>query len=172
MSLFFACSDEISTADDEYTVILTPDHAEEEFQMKGLGVSPGIAMGQVYVDWKEQIEIEKDYVDDAEGEVERFNLAVATAAEQMRRMYADEREIIDEDQAGPDLYRVHGGNGESQILAQVELFRGSNRWGVQLTVWRGDHGGGGSFYGFFTERRYQPVCPGEGVIERFSEVGR
>ena len=76
--------------------------------MKGLGVSPGIAMGQVYVDWKEQIEIEKDYVDDAEGEVERFNLAVATAAEQMRRMYADEREIIDEDQAGPDLYRVHG----------------------------------------------------------------
>ena len=37
--------------------------------MKGLGVSPGIVMGQVYVDWKEQLEIEKDYVDDAEGEV-------------------------------------------------------------------------------------------------------
>ena len=76
--------------------------------MKGLGVSPGIAMGQVYVDWKEQIEIEKDYVDDPEGEVERFNLAAATAADEMRRMYAKENAIIDEDQAGPDLYRVHG----------------------------------------------------------------
>ena len=53
--------------------------------MKGLGVSPGIVMGHVYVDWKEQFEIEKDYVDDAEGEVERLNLAVATASEEICR---------------------------------------------------------------------------------------
>ena len=76
--------------------------------MKGLGVSPGIAMGQVYVDWKEQIEIEKDYIDDPEGEVERFNLAAATAAVEIRRLYARENAVRDEDQAGPDLYRVHG----------------------------------------------------------------
>ena len=76
--------------------------------MKGLGVSPGIAMGQVYVDWKEQIEIEKDYVDDPEGEIERFNLAVATAADEIKQLYAAEKKIVDEDEAGPDLYRLHG----------------------------------------------------------------
>ena len=76
--------------------------------MKGLGVSPGIAMGQVYVDWKEQIEIEKDYVDDPEGEVERFNVAVATAADEIKQLYAAEKKIVDEDEAGPDLYRLHG----------------------------------------------------------------
>lgn len=77
--------------------------------MKGLGVSPGIVMGQVYVDWKEQLEIEKDYVDDAEGEVERLNLAVATASEEIRRLYGDEKTaVVDGDEAGPDLYRVHG----------------------------------------------------------------
>lgn len=65
-------------------------------------------MGEVYVDWKEQIEIEKDYVDDAEGEVERFNLAVATADEAIRQLYGTENVIADKDEAGPDLYRVHG----------------------------------------------------------------
>lgn len=77
--------------------------------MKGLGVSPGIVMGQVYVDWKEQLEIEKDYVDDVEGEVERLNLAVATASEEIRQLYGGENAaVVDEDEAGPDLYRVHG----------------------------------------------------------------
>ena len=69
--------------------------------MKGLGVSPGIVMGQVYVDWKEQLEIEKDYVDDAEGEVERLNLAVATASEEIRQLYAGETVVVDKDEAGP-----------------------------------------------------------------------
>jgi len=77
--------------------------------VKGLGVSPGIVMGQVYVDWKEQLEIEKDYVDDVEGEVERLNLAVATASEEIRQLYGGENAaVVDEDEAGPDLYRVHG----------------------------------------------------------------
>lgn len=76
--------------------------------MKGLGVSRGIVMGQVYVDWTEQIEIEKDYIYDAEGEVERFNLAAATAADEFRRMYENEHAFADEDKAGPDLYLVHG----------------------------------------------------------------
>ncbi len=65
-------------------------------------------MGQVYVDWKEQIEIEKDYVDDIEGEIERLNLAVATAADEVEQLYGGEKPVIDEDEAGPDLYRVHG----------------------------------------------------------------
>ncbi len=76
--------------------------------MKGLGVSPGIAMGQVYVDWKEQIEIEKEFIDDPEGEAERFNLAAATAAEEIKRLYGGEKHVADKDEAGPDLYRVHG----------------------------------------------------------------
>jgi len=76
--------------------------------VKGLGVSPGIVMGQVYVDWKEQIEIEKDYVDDPEGEIERFNLAVATANDEITQLYERENRVIDVDEAGPDLYRVHG----------------------------------------------------------------
>ena len=88
--------------------------------MKGLGVSPGIVMGQVYVDWKEQLEIEKDYVDDAEGEVERLNLAVATASEEIRQLYAGETVVVDKDEAGPDLYRVHGIMlGDPEFLGEI-----------------------------------------------------
>lgn len=76
--------------------------------MKGVGVSPGIVMGPVYVDWKEQIEIEKDYIDDVDGEIERLNLAVATAAEEIKQLYGSETSVIDKDEAGPDLYREHG----------------------------------------------------------------
>ena len=75
--------------------------------MKGLGVSPGIVMGQVYVDWKEQIEVEKDFVDDIDNEIERLNLAIATAAEEIKQLYQTPA-VIDKDEAGPDLYRVHG----------------------------------------------------------------
>ncbi len=75
--------------------------------MKGLGVSQGIVMGEVYVDWKEQIEVERDDVDDAEGEVERLNLAVATASDEIAELWGEEN-IVDADEAGPDLYRVHG----------------------------------------------------------------
>ncbi|MDY3869231.1 MAG: phosphoenolpyruvate--protein phosphotransferase [Pyramidobacter sp.] len=75
--------------------------------MKGLGVSPGIVMGQVYVDWKEQIEVEKDFVDDVDNEIERLNLAVATAGEEINQLYQTPA-VLDKDEAGPDLYRVHG----------------------------------------------------------------
>jgi phosphotransferase system enzyme I (PtsI) len=87
---------------------------EKDFQraevsgMKGVGVSPGIVMGQVYVDWKEQIEVEKDYVDDVDGEIERLNLAVATAEEEIKQIYGNETSVVDKDEAGPDLYREHG----------------------------------------------------------------
>ncbi len=76
--------------------------------MKGLGVSPGIVMGQVYVDWKEQIEVEKDFVDDVENEIERLNLAIATASDEIAQLYGDGAVVVDADEAGPDLYRVHG----------------------------------------------------------------
>ncbi len=71
-------------------------------------MSHGIVMGQVYVDWKEQIEVEKEFVDDPEGELERFNLAAATITEEIRQLYGSEKNVVDKDEAGPDLYRVHG----------------------------------------------------------------
>ena len=76
--------------------------------MKGVGVSHGIVMGEVYVDWKERLEIEKDYIDDAEGEIERLNLAAATAGEEIKELYGAAKNVVDQDEAGPDLYREHG----------------------------------------------------------------
>ena len=63
-------------------------------------------MGQVYVDWKEQIEVEKEDIDDVESELDRLELAVATASEEIKALYKGQRE--DEDETGPDLYREHG----------------------------------------------------------------
>lgn len=76
--------------------------------VKGLGVSSGIVMGQVYVDWKEQIEVEKEYIEDIENELDRFELAVATASEEIKRIYGAESSKHDVDETGPDLYREHG----------------------------------------------------------------
>ncbi len=55
--------------------------------MKGLGVSPGIAIGRIYVDWKEQVEIEREYVDDVDIELERLNLALETAGMEIAQLY-------------------------------------------------------------------------------------
>lgn len=78
--------------------------------MKGIGVSSGIAMGQVYVDWKEQIEVEKEYVNDIEGELERLELAMSTVEEELLRLYGPKVtfEADDLDFPGADLHRKHG----------------------------------------------------------------
>ncbi len=55
--------------------------------MKGLGVSPGIAIGRIYVDWKEQVEIERDYVDDVDMELERLDLALEMAGREIAKVY-------------------------------------------------------------------------------------
>lgn len=46
--------------------------------MKGLQAAPGIAVGRAYIDWREQIELEKDYVEDGPLEADRLDLALET----------------------------------------------------------------------------------------------
>ncbi|MGD9821189.1 MAG: phosphoenolpyruvate-utilizing N-terminal domain-containing protein, partial [Aminobacteriaceae bacterium] len=39
--------------------------------MKGIGASPGIAIGRAVIHWKEQIDILREFVEDPEQELER-----------------------------------------------------------------------------------------------------
>lgn len=57
--------------------------------IKGIGVSSGIAIGRAFVDWKECVEIEKNYVDDAEMELDRLNAAVEVVEQEIRDLYGD-----------------------------------------------------------------------------------
>lgn len=49
--------------------------------MKGMGASQGIAIGRAYIDWRETIEIEKEYVEDAILEVDRLVVALESVLE-------------------------------------------------------------------------------------------
>ncbi|HOO89163.1 MAG TPA: phosphoenolpyruvate-utilizing N-terminal domain-containing protein, partial [Synergistales bacterium] len=56
--------------------------------MRGIGVSPGIAIGKAVIHWKEQIDIVREYVDEPERELRRFRTALEFAGDQIRESYS------------------------------------------------------------------------------------
>lgn len=90
--------------------------------MKGLGVSPGIAIGRIYVDWKEQVEIEKDYVDDVENELERLNLALEAVADELTQIYGPYQSAGNgSDPAAHGIYQSHGAMlKDSEFIGQIK----------------------------------------------------
>lgn len=56
--------------------------------MKGIGTSAGIAIGRVYIDWKEQLEIDKEYIEDVDMELDRLTLALDTAGQEIAEICA------------------------------------------------------------------------------------
>ena len=57
--------------------------------MKGIGASPGVAIGKAVIHWKERIDILREYVEDPEREVERFRTALEFAGEEMKGAYSN-----------------------------------------------------------------------------------
>ena len=58
--------------------------------MKGLSAAAGIAIGRAYLDWREQIEVERDDVEDAELEVDRLYLALEMVREEYLKSHSPE----------------------------------------------------------------------------------
>lgn len=74
--------------------------------MKGIGASPGIAIGRVVIHWKEQIDILREFVEEPERELERFQTALEFAGEQIRETYSRVLESVGPGEA--DIFRSHG----------------------------------------------------------------
>ncbi|MDI9370371.1 MAG: phosphoenolpyruvate--protein phosphotransferase [Synergistaceae bacterium] len=74
--------------------------------MKGIGVSPGIAIGRAVIHWKERIDIVKEYVDYPEREVRRFRNALEFAGEQIRKSYSRVLKNVGPNEAA--IFEAHG----------------------------------------------------------------
>ncbi|MDI9389364.1 MAG: phosphoenolpyruvate--protein phosphotransferase [Synergistota bacterium] len=74
--------------------------------MKGIGVSPGIAIGRAVIHWKEKVDIIKEYVDDPERELRRFRTALEFAGEQIRESYSRVLQNVGPNEAA--IFEAHG----------------------------------------------------------------
>ena len=74
--------------------------------MKGIGASPGIAIGRAVIHWKEQIDILREFVEEPERELERFRTALEFAGEQIRETYSRVLESVGPGEAA--IFRSHG----------------------------------------------------------------
>lgn len=74
--------------------------------MKGIGASPGIAIGRVVIHWKEQIDILREFVEEPERELERFQTALEFAGEQIRETYSRVLESVGPGEAA--IFKSHG----------------------------------------------------------------
>lgn len=74
--------------------------------IKGIGVSSGIAIGRVFVDWKEHVEIEKEYVDDVEMELDRLSAAIEVAGQEIQDLYRDVASRLGRDEV--EMFACHG----------------------------------------------------------------
>ena len=74
--------------------------------MKGIGASPGIAIGKAVIHWKEQIDILREFVEEPERELERFRTALEFAGEQIRETYSRVLESVGPGEAA--IFRSHG----------------------------------------------------------------
>jgi len=87
--------------------------------IKGIGVSSGIAIGRVFVDWKEQVEIEKEYVDDVEVELDRLNAAIEVAGQEIKDLYDDVSSRLGRDEV--EMFATHGMMIEdSEFIGQIK----------------------------------------------------
>ena len=73
--------------------------------MKGLGVSPGIGIGKAFIIDKGQINIIKNYVNDAEKELDRLMIAFETAKEQLNELYISTIDELGEKEA--QIFKSH-----------------------------------------------------------------
>ena len=74
--------------------------------MKGIGASPGIAVGRVVIHWKEQIDILREFVEEPEREIGRFRTAMEFAGEQIRETYSRVLETVGPGEAA--IFKSHG----------------------------------------------------------------
>lgn len=74
--------------------------------MKGIGASPGIAVGRVVIHWKEQIDILREFVEEPEREIGRFRTAMEFAGEQIRETYSRVLESVGPGEAA--IFKSHG----------------------------------------------------------------
>ncbi len=73
--------------------------------LKGIGASPGIAIGKVLLKKDEKIEIEKKNINNTEIEIDRFNDARDTAKEQIQELHRMTLETIGETEA--KIFEAH-----------------------------------------------------------------
>ena len=73
--------------------------------MKGIGTSPGIAIGKVFVYREAQINIGKENIENTETEVERLNLAIEKAVNQVEESYERVLNNIGEKEA--EIFTAH-----------------------------------------------------------------
>jgi len=83
--------------------------------MKGLGVSPGIAIGKVIVKKDPKIEIVKRNIDDVQKEVQRLKDALAKSKNEIKTIYDKSKREIGEKEAG--IFEAH-----IMILDDPEMF--------------------------------------------------
>lgn len=74
--------------------------------MKGIGASPGIAIGRAVIHWKERIDILREYVEEPERELDRFRIALELAGEQIRETTSRVLENVGPQEAA--IFRSHG----------------------------------------------------------------
>ena len=74
--------------------------------MRGIGVSPGIAIGKAVIHWKEQIDIVREYVDEPERELRRFRTALEFAGDQIRESYSRVLQNVGPNEAA--IFEAHG----------------------------------------------------------------
>ena len=74
--------------------------------MRGIGVSPGIAIGKAVIHWKEQIDILREYVDEPERELRRFRTALEFAGDQIRESYSRVLQNVGPNEAA--IFEAHG----------------------------------------------------------------
>ncbi len=72
----------------------------------GKSVLKGIAVGRLYVYRKKEFTLVKTHVDDVEGELKRFDLAVNEAERQLETLYQEALESVGEAEA--KIFEVHG----------------------------------------------------------------
>ena len=73
--------------------------------MKGLGVSPGIGIGKAFIIDKGPINIIKNYVNDAEKEIDRLKAALDMAKEQLNELYISTIDELGEKEA--QIFKSH-----------------------------------------------------------------
>ncbi|KYH34291.1 phosphoenolpyruvate-protein phosphotransferase [Clostridium tepidiprofundi DSM 19306] len=73
--------------------------------VKGIGVCPGIALGKVLVLQEEELNVEKEEIEDIELEKERFNKAVLRSKEDLEKIKVQVTEELGEDNA--EIFQAH-----------------------------------------------------------------
>ncbi|EEX48170.1 phosphoenolpyruvate--protein phosphotransferase [Jonquetella anthropi] len=101
--------------------------------MNGVGASPGIAVGRVYLDWKEQVEIDREFVDDVEAELERLDLAIETVAGEMSALCQTFPEGGEEAGVAPGTM-LRDGEFIGQIKGWIITENVNAPWAVKVTA--------------------------------------